>query len=369
MRVLIIGEFSAFAKNLAKGINLLEGHEAIVFSNEDGFKKIMQDGKSFTYPCVQNVKIFGKSIKGTSFINGCKLYKQFKEDLKPFYHYFDIAFIISYTLLRRENNHCLPRFSIEDIKYAVKDSGKIFLSSCGGDMAFNKFALGDKRFMTVYTDKKILNNHSYIKLENKVKEIVDGVIPMSYQYHEAYRLYGDGFKLLDAIPLPFDYTTVPAKKTFYSKGKIVLFNGALRPTKGTKFINEAIEKICQKYPEKVELRNDRLPYDQFLAFLKQIDIYVDLCTDYDYGMSALAAMAAGCVVLSGNEPETRKCFQDDKIPVVSLTPDVNQIYDALERLITSPSEIEIIGRNSIKYVSEKHSCQLIAARYINVFQQ
>ena len=36
MNVLILGEFSAFAKNLAKGINAIEGNHAVVFSDDDG---------------------------------------------------------------------------------------------------------------------------------------------------------------------------------------------------------------------------------------------------------------------------------------------------------------------------------------------
>ena len=47
MRIVIIGEFSSFAKNLSEGFRAL-GHECFVFSWGDGFKNISQN-KNFSY--------------------------------------------------------------------------------------------------------------------------------------------------------------------------------------------------------------------------------------------------------------------------------------------------------------------------------
>ena len=368
MKVLIVGEFSAFAKNLATGINSIPGNEAIVFSYEDGFKKIQQDGKSYTYPRPYNYRFFGVELRGTNKITGRILYKRFKKDLAEFEHYFDAAFIISYTLLREDSNQSAPLFSKEDILFAVKDPSKIYLSSCGGDIANFKFALQDRRFKTVYTDSSILDNPKYIKLEEIALSLVSGVIPMSFQYHEAYKLFGSQFKLMDSIPLPFDSCTVERKKQYFNNGKIVIFNGGLRPTKGNLFINQALERIQQKYNDRIIIRNDRMPYNQFLSFLKEIDLYIDLCTDYDYGMSAIAAMLAGCAVISGNEPETRQMIGRDDIPVISGRPDTEYMYHIIEDLILNPLKIKDIGIKSAQYAREIHECRKIASSYLNAFK-
>ena len=367
MKVLIIGEFSAFAKNLAIGINSIEGNEAIVFSYEDGFKKIQQDGESYTYPKPHNYCFLGIELRGSHVISGRFLYRRFKRDLSKFKSYFDAVFIISYTLLRETNNHSVPLFSKEDVLYAVKDPSKVFLSSCGGDIAYYKFALQDKRFKTVYKETSMLNNKLYKSLEKIASEIVSRVIPMSYQYHEAYRLFGSQFLLMNPIPLPFDSNSVLQKQSYFYRGKIVIFNGGLRPTKGNYFIDRALKKIEIKYKDKIIIRRDRMPYEQFLSFLKEIDIYIDLCTDYDYGMSAIAAMLAGCVVISGNEPETRRTMGRLDIPIISGCPDSEQLYHVIEDLILHPKKIEEIGRKSAKYAKEVHDCKILAPVYLKAF--
>ena len=266
MKVLIVGEFSAFAKNLSVGINSIDGNEAVVFANDDGFKKIKQTSLSYTYKSPHNIKLFGFEIRGTHKIVGYFQYMKFKKDLKKFKNYFDVIFIISYTLIREEHNKTNPQFSINDLKYAIKKDGKIFMSSCGGDVAFFEFAKQNKRFSCVYKDLNIPRMPLYYKQKDLIKDIVKGVIPMSYQYHEAYRLYGKEFPLLNPIQLPFDVSTVPHKSEYLKNKKITIFNGALRPTKGTKFIVEALQKISEKYSDRIIIREDRLPYNQFLNF-------------------------------------------------------------------------------------------------------
>lgn len=367
MKVLIVGEFSGFAKNLAKGINCNIGNEAVVFAYQDGFKKILQDSLSYTYEKPYNIRFLGYELKGTNKLTGFMLYRKFKRDLKKFHRYFDAVFIISYTLLRDTKDYTKPLFSKDDILYVVKDPNKIFMSSCGGDLAYYQFCLQDRRLSSVYKDRSILNNTIYERQKADAQAIVHGVIPMSYQYKEAYRLFGKEFLLLNTIPLPFDSDSVKAKKIYRKGEKVVIFNGGLRPTKGTKFIDKAIEQIKNQYPEKVIVRNDRLPYNQFLEFLSEIDIYIDLCTDYDYGMSAIAAMLAGCAVISGNEQETRTTFNQEYIPIISASPDSTLLYKAIEDLVLHPAKIEEIGRKAVIYAREVHDCVRLAPSYLKSF--
>ena len=66
MKILIIGDFSSFSKNLSAGFNSL-GHECFVFSWGDGFKKISQDNNSYmiSTPTIRSAS-FKKILKGMS---------------------------------------------------------------------------------------------------------------------------------------------------------------------------------------------------------------------------------------------------------------------------------------------------------------
>lgn len=367
MNVLILGEFSAFAKNLAKGINAIEGNHAVVFSDDDGFKKIEQDENSYTYPTPYCLSLFGKTIPKSNKIIGFKSYIQSRRDIKALRSYFDVVFIINYRFLRINYDFTSPYFSLKDLKYVCREKSHIYMSACGGDLPFLKFALNDKRFSLVYTDPKLCIDKTFYQKERLAEKVVEYVIPMSYQYAESYRKYGCQFRLLPAIPLPFEVNSINPKQHYCINKKICIFNGALRPTKGTYYIDEALSRIQQDFPNEVEIRNDRLPYADFLKFLSNIDLYVDLCIDYDYGMSAIAAMSAGCVVFSGNEKETGNEFGFKDIPVVPLIPDVDDIYNKISYYILNRCKIIEVGKKSREYVERYHNCDIIARQYLSSF--
>ena len=366
MNILILGEFSAFAKNLALGINKLGGHDVVVVCDGDGFKSIKQDSNSIVFPTPHNISIFGIQVPKTYKIYGFKNFLKSRKVIKRFNSYFDVVFIINSIFIRDYLELTSPYFSVKDLHYVCKDGAKVFMSACGGDLPFFSFAVMDKRFSTVYST--VPNRRFFERKEKLASEVVDGVIPMSYQYAESYRQYGSEFNLLPAIQLPFDVDSVPTKDFTISPEKIVLFNGALRATKGTFFIDEALRVLINKYGDRIIIRNDRLPYEQFIQTLHEFDLYIDLCTDYDYGMSAIAAMSAGCVVFSGNEVETAKEFGiTESIPVVSISPNIQDIVEKISRFVDKPEEINKVGKMSRQFVEKYHECSSVAKQYINQF--
>lgn len=368
MNILILGEFSAFAKNLARGINLLGGHNIVVVCDGDGFKSIKQDANSIVFPTPHNISVLGIQVPKTYKLFGFKNFLKSRKIIKRFNSYFDVVFIINSIFIRDCLEISSPYFSVKDLHYICKKGAKVYMSACGGDLPFFSFAVSDKRFSTVYS--KIPDKQFFARKNSLANKVVDGVIPMSYQYAESYRQYGKEFNLLPAIQLPFDVDSVPTKDFTAKRDKIVVFNGALRPTKGTKFIDEALCIIIDKYSDGVIIRNDRLPYDQFIQTLHEFDLYIDLCTDYDYGMSAIAAMSAGCVVFSGNEKETKTEFGiEDDIPVIPISPDIDDIVNRISYFIENPEEIALVGKKSHEYVKKHHDCCIVAHKYINQFNQ
>lgn len=367
--ILIIGEYSAFAKNLCEGINQISGYHAVVFAYKDGFKNISQSSDSHTYDNATRYKICGFPIPFSEKIKGFKLYRQFKTDIIPFKSSFDIVFIINSSFIRSEKCHTLPLFSIDDIKYVTKPNSKVFLSACGGDSVYYQFATTDKRISTTFNVKNSHVSKRVKQSEDLVYPLVNGIIPMSYQYAQAYRMYAKHLNIIPSVHLPFDLSTIPERKSYLENGKVVIFNAALRPKKGIVYINEALEIIKHKYADRIIIKDVRLPYDEYLRFLPTVDLFIDLCVDYDYGMSAISAMAAGCVVFSGNEPETQRELGHYDVPVVGISPSVQDIVDKLEHFILNPKLIEQVGRESIAYAQKYHNCKTIAESYLEVFNR
>ncbi len=368
MKVLIVGEFSAFAKNLALGINRLPDHEAIVFAYEDSFKKINQDGRSYTYYTPTNIRLFGFNIPRTAWIKGWRQYLRFKKTLKEFKGYFDVIFIINGFFLRKETVHTKALFSLRDIDYVSSNEAKIFLSACGGDPVFYKHAHTDAKLIYGFGGTNTDLPKSRLEIEKELKNKIVGVIPMSYQYAQAYRIFGKDYNLLPSIHLPFDISSVKVKKNYDINKKILLFNGALRANKGVRYIEEAVSILEKKYSDRIIVSKKRLPYDKYLEYLPEIDLFIDNCIDPDYGMSGISAMAAGCVVFSGNEPGSTEEVGFDSNPVVNLRPDVNQIVQSIERFILNPELIEQVGKQSRKHIEKYHECSYVAKLYCDTFQ-
>ena len=65
MNILIIGEFSGFAKHLKNGFRKL-GHKVTVVMTPDSFKKIKGGDGDIVYG--GNINLFGHPIKGTALL-------------------------------------------------------------------------------------------------------------------------------------------------------------------------------------------------------------------------------------------------------------------------------------------------------------
>jgi glycosyltransferase involved in cell wall biosynthesis len=104
---------------------------------------------------------------------------------------------------------------------------------------------------------------------------------------------------------------------------------------------------------------------KYLKILEQANIIVDQALSYEYGMNAIYSMAMGKVVLSGNEPECQDEFNRSDIPVINIKPDVEDIYNKLEKLVLNKDEIIKIGKKSREFVEDFHSHIKVAQQYID----
>lgn len=374
MKILIIGEYSGFSKNLSLGFEEL-GHECFVFSWGDGFKKIQQSVRSYTIKkCTFNSKS-GFVVHIISVL--ISLVEQIK--LKLFVRSmsekgkWDVALVINLDFIRLKHCFWKAGFTEAMINSLLIDKSQIYLSSCGYDIPYfdywkdrswkNKKII-DLNISKRYTAKEINHHCSCLRYINKV-------IPVMYGYAEPWRKskFAKGCVVFETIPLPV--STINYESHNIVKDKIVIFHGIIRPEdKGTPIIVEAMDLIQCKYGNKVEcIAKGGMPLNEYLPLLYRTNILIDQVYADSVGMNGLFALAMGKVVLGGNEIENQKEFKEFDCPIINIEPNVDMIFNILEDLIMHPQNIELLATKSRKYVERVHNSKLIAQRYIETFSK
>ncbi len=372
MRIVIIGEYSGFSKNLHIGFRKL-GHHSFVFSWGDTFKKIIPDDNTYLVN-VSNYCLGGKYIKGSHlirrFFSRIKLDRYVKRKFKS--EKADVVLVLNTAFLKESNNIFSPLFSKEMLFYVVSDISKIFLSACGNDYIFNSFLPMCKKtneygLYLFFSHPQDRQHEKFVYHQKYIKKI----IPVMYDYAAAYRYFQNeyDYKILKTIPLPFDTSSVETQNTVH--GKIKIMHGVSRPhDKGSYIILAALERLQKEYPDRVDVKVVwRIPLSDYLTIMNETNIVIDQCYAVGYGMNAIEALAMGKVVLSGNEIENQKEFGVNDNPIVTIGPSANQIFLELERLVLNPELISEISRRSRRYAENIHDCVVIAKQYSYLFQK
>jgi len=356
MRILLLGDYSGFFKNLKDGLIQI-GHEVDLATTGDGFK---DTAKSDIYMPGKSQNRIVKKIDRIVFpATGI---------IKKYYDY-DLAFLINHDIFGGTKyginiNHLL-------LRKIRQNTSKMFISICALDNYV--FELKNKLEYNPYEayidiDMKGKNYYmhpNYIKNNENVLGMVDGIIPTMYTYAEAYRR---NTKLMNTIPFPINVDSIkfiPPK----TDGKLRIFHGInRRGYKGTEYIEDAMQRIKTKYPNDVEILIDGgMPLNKYLRVIEESDVIVDQALSYCYGMNAIYSMAMGKVVLSGNEQECQREFKRTDIPIINIKPSTDDIYNKLEELVADIRRVEEIGYNSRRFVEDFHHYVKVAKQYVNAW--
>lgn len=362
MNILIIGEFSAFAKHLKNGFKKL-GHQVTIVHAGDSFKKIDSDDDDVLFK-TKNIVIKGHHIPGSDrFLSPWTnriIQKDIDEKIKG--KHVDIVIVIHYGFLT--DQVLMPGVRLSFIKRLVAEGAKLIMTACGNDPAL-QFAYPELCKITGLRNQP--NNIRYTYLLKSA----DAIIPTAYSYYDAMKRYCNHFgfstsNLLHTTPLPItvddDYTITPC----YNR-KIVIFHGITRPQrKGTAFIKEAMDRIQREYPEKVECRCEGgLPYKEYIELFKRIDILIDQTHFNGWGMNAAIGAMKGKCVLAPCGNECREDIGINNIPFIEIKPDANQIYNVLKHLVENPREIDENKKASRQFAMDFCESSIIAKRYID----
>lgn len=356
MRVLLLGEYSGFYTNLKKGLEKI-GVDCVLGSNADGWKKI--GGADFQLYATEGRNLFTKIYHNIIYplIN--------KERLVGY----DIVQLVGPYI------YC-PYINKYMFNFIKKHNKKVYISVAGNCYSLYK-AYKEKRLgYYIYDNNEELcrlfesdDYKSNIKKRNEeyFYQQVDGIIPIMYEYAVGVRKY-ENYKR--TIPLAFDCSDINYCPNVV-KDKIVIMHGIIREKyKGSSYIKEALDIIKKKYPDEVEVIIDgKLPLEEYLDVLSRTNILIDQCKEHCYGLNALYAMAQGKIVLGGASYNSLKEFGLEKSPVIHIKPDVQQIVNQLEELISKKDEFEKLGYESRKFVEEFHDSKKIAQMYLDVWAE
>jgi len=352
MKILLLGEFSAFHQNLKEGLIKL-GHDVTIASMGDGWKKIDRD--------------IDLSLKNKLCYNKLtdRIYPWF--DLKKLYGY-DIVQLINPFLFYRK--YFPNKLYLDQI---IKNNKKFFVVAAGSDAYFWKYGKERLRYGPFNDfkkyDKKVekfyLEDKKNLLFNQKIVEQSNGVIPIMYEYEISYH---HDSKRLPTIPIPMNLQKIHYEENIVSD-KLVIFHGLNRyGFKGTRFVEEAFEILSKKYPDKLELIIDgHMPLDKYLEVMRKTNIIIDQTNSYSLGVNGIYALAMGKVVLGGAEHESLDSLGVSSSPVINITPSADSIVKAIESLLAKKDEIPKIGYESRKFVEQVHDYIAIAKQYLKIW--
>lgn len=355
MKVLLLGEFSALHKYLKEGLQQL-GISTLLFSNGDSWKKISgaddilfrNDGNLIT-------KIYKRNIEPCLNIN-------------KFFGYDVVQLINTYTFYPLVNS-----FMVKQIK---KHNSCLSLCSCGYDTRqYQKYIEGFFEYAMLDGVQKVLDSFNPSTFKGKfrswndyrIEEFSDVVIPSSYEYEVGY---SECLKVSPVIPFPINVDEIKYQENRIINDKIIFFHGLNREEeKGTRYIQEAFNKLKNNYPCDVEIIVDgHLPFDKYLEITNKANVIVDQCKSYGYGMNACVSMARGKVVMSGARKEALHAYKTENCPIIHISPNVEHIYSQMVHIIEHRNEISKWGYESRMYVEDLHDCRKVAQQYVDAWK-
>lgn len=368
MRILIVGDFSSFGRELRNGfINC--GIEVDLISFGDYWKNIKSGSYDLKYNYNNILARICSGIRNRFFLNNF---------IKTHKNYYDYILVMSIEFLDLKNYDLKKKlkltYSIKKLKDMLKNIKNIYLIAAGNDFfLFNNLEnfLQDKGYYIVENSKIKVQYMLSRKERERLLYGIKGVIPIMYEYAEAYRHseFGRNNKVKAVIPLPITVKKIKFENIL--KDKIVIFHGINREdVKGTKYIRKAMKNIQKKYPDKVEIIIDgKMSLEEYKKVISEVNILIDQCKSFGYGMNALYGMAMGKLVFSGNELENEKEFGEKNIPVVNITPNVEDIEKKLEYYILNPKLIISEGERARKFVERFHDSEVVARQYLKLFRE
>jgi len=359
MKILLLGDFSAVHVNLKIGLQQL-GHEVILVSKGDGFKKLPADIRLYTRSAFTN-KISGA-------------FKEIRHQLGtyPLLKHFDVVQTASYQFFHNRIDPFLFKRVLDNNHRSVllNTSCSVPYNQLVKQLGYSPCAQCKKFDLPHHTC--VHENPSQLKKENHLYEKYSAIVSTHYEYHQA--MEQTAFKQKNHfIPLPIN-TTEYQPVMHAVDGKVVIYYGEIRKGfKGGEHIEQALDKLAtSKYANRVEIiRTSKIPFHDYLQVLDRAHILIDQANSYSYGMNALIGLSKGKIVLSGAEPESMQMMGEtaDGNPFFNIKPSKDHVFDTLVSLVEQTENFGRMSEKSRRFVEKHHAVDKVAAMYNSLYQQ
>ena len=351
MKILLIGEYSGLYNNLRDGLRAL-GNEVVLASTGDGFKAFPSD-ISFG-----NGSLRGKMILLYTLLTKRKLFKGY-----------DAVFLVNAKFI---NNLFITKWFYN---FILRNNKSIFLSAAGDDSIYFEYWLKNpyEEFNLYFQDLKKYDGYVHSKKwgnartiiwNKKLIKLVNGVIPIMYEYHLPYINFSNCYS---SIPIPINVDKIPYSKNNIENNKIVIFHGLNRiGAKGTIYIQKAFSILKDKYPDDLELIIDgHMSFERYQEIIKRVNIVVDQTHSHSLAVNALVSMAMSKVVLGGATPLAFEEMKYQFNPAINISSTTESIISAVEFLIQNKMMIPEIGYQSRLFVEKHHHYISVARSYVD----
>ena len=356
MRILLLGDYSGLYVNLKKGLETL-GHEVTLMSNGDLWKNI--HGADRPLFSISSDNTFTK-----------KIYNRICEPIihrDVFYGYDVVQSVHSVVFDPLINTHM--------INFIKNNNEHFFINLCGSSIVLYKWWKYGKNTYYPYSDcpEKIKRFESYVPFDiiNKKSELAvtsksDGILTTSYSY---FLWLPQNKNEYNIIPLPTDLSHYQYDANNLQNNKVSVYHGITRPReKGTPYIQEAMEYIQSKYPNDVNITlTNRLTFQEYLEVLKSSNVLIEACTDVDWGMNALFAMAHGRVAMTGANKDIFNAHGISSCPIFNIEHSTKHIIQQMEYIIDNRHLINQWGQESNIFVKMHHDATLVAQKYLDTW--
>lgn len=369
MNILIIGEFSGFAKHLKNGFVSL-GHNVVVVHNGDGFKKIPTGDTDIVYKLPNDINFLGHRIKHSHVLFNSQISKSIGKRILSKGVKYDLIIVVCSAFVT--DTFLKVGVPIDIVKKYVGLGAKLVLTSCGGDPAYLKYLNTQKFFDIAFPDGIKAPSKSMYRVFDELVSLSSSVVVTAYDYYDTIHKYFNNdlhicMDKVSYIPLPVTYEKDTISDC--TNRKIVLFHGVIRPVrKGTPYFEEALNRLSKEFPDKVEVIIDgKMPYEKYCDVLNRTDILLDQTNGYGTGINCALGLMKGKVVLSGNEPEERT-LRGYESPVINATPNAEELYQTLKYLVKNPDEVMKLKRASRAFVLKYQESKIVAGQYLKLLE-
>ena len=150
-----------------------------------------------------------------------------------------------------------------------------------------------------------------------------------------------------------------------SETVVIMHGPSLPQSKGTKYVESAIEEIEKLRKIKFVLLKD-MDHDEVVEKLGEADIVIDQLLNGDYGLASIEALARGSAVVTYIADSLKSAYPSS-LPIVSATPDT--LVDVLLDLIDNPEKRNEIAKQGYAYAYGVHSLESTIPEVLRAYRQ